>query len=231
MPAIECPQTEQTLLLRERHILSKHLEPLFFRQRPKLSISKRDSNKSDGSIAEPLFASMVRILASSPAQSSTNRLLKRVFVQMSDLSEQLCSNLVKCVLNYAIELLGEIVTDGDDASCEEEPDNNVTDSKGEVDADCEMAESTQQQKPLEESSQESLVNANEQSQAAETGTEDVTLVEDENEIDSIYDTNFIDENSVSNFGITSPMGLASEDSKSLAELSQSLQGNSGSVFD
>lgn len=165
---------------------------------------------------------MVRILASSPAQSSTSKLLKRVFVQMSDLSEQLCSNLVKCVLNYAIELLGEIVIVKEDTSNGEDAENN-NETKSETNAECDAGESVQQQQPLEESSQESCVS-NEQAHSQTQAATEIEI-EDANEIDSIYDTNFMDENSVSNFGMASPsMCQASEDSKSLAELSQNPQG-------
>lgn len=146
---------------------------------------------------------------------------------MSDLSEQLCSNLVKCVLNHAIELLGAIVTVKDDTGSDEDAENN-NETKSEADADCDVGESAQQQQqPLEESSQESLMLNEQALERRQSQTQAATEIEmeDANEIDSIYDTHFMDENSVSNFGMASPsMCQAGEDSKSLAELSQNPQG-------
>ena len=57
---------------------------------------------------------MVRSLAASEPRSATSRLLRRVLVQMADLSPELCARLLRSVLDYAAALLAGVLEEAED---------------------------------------------------------------------------------------------------------------------
>jgi len=113
---------EDTIMLQERRLLSEHLEFLF--EKEKLKKTKLfDTDVSNQEKYAPTFISMIKALIMCSNKSRVNKLLKRVCIQVSDLSDKMCSLLLECLFDHAIYLLAKIKDENFDVNDQEEDDN------------------------------------------------------------------------------------------------------------
>ena len=180
---------EEFRMLAERKVLSDHLEPLFMRDKLKKSNLMFDESGSATNVEKttPVFINLIRALSVTSAKSKCRVLMKRVCVQLCDLSESMCSLLIRCLLDYGIELLAVLKEDDD---IETEPEMNVEDGL--------TLNGANNQSHLDKTHDEN--NANSMEIAHEISGDhsrshieinDTTI--ENNEMDSIYDTNLIDD--------------------------------------
>jgi hypothetical protein len=112
-----CYKTRQAKVLSERRILSDHLLPLFLNDKLNsinLFIEPKGDNHSHSA-----FVSMIRILCLTSTKTKLNSLFKRICVQLCDVSDVVCSHLLRTLLDYAIELFDRIKFDNDFIEIEE----------------------------------------------------------------------------------------------------------------
>jgi hypothetical protein len=94
-------------MLNHRKILSEYLEPLFLNE----NVNSISLSLDPKTISNSPFVYLIRTFALTPSHSRLNIMFKRICVQLSDMSERLCSNVLKTLLDYAIELLDQIKSD------------------------------------------------------------------------------------------------------------------------
>ena len=99
---------EDIIMLNERRLLSDHLEPLLLNDTLKKKSNLFDLEQDK---LAPTLINMLRTLSISSHKSNVNYYLKRICVQLCDLSDKMCSLIVKCLLDYAIELLNKVKND------------------------------------------------------------------------------------------------------------------------
>ncbi len=153
---------EEMQMLKERVWLSEQLLTLF------------GGDSSDMGLLDRL----IRVLCSASAQTATSVLLKRVFVQLSDVSEAVCARLSQSLLGYGMELFYELTNE---KSVEDDDDGEV-----------EMEEKASE---WGENGDEEVERLNRESCGGQMEAGDVFAEDGQNgyDIDSIYDTGLMDE--------------------------------------
>ena len=111
-------RAKHTKILNERKLLTDHVASLFMNEKINsinLFIEPKGVNGDHSA-----FVSMVRVLSLTSPKTKLNALFKRVCVQLSDLSDLVCSHLIRTILDYGIELLDRIKFDNDFIEIEED---------------------------------------------------------------------------------------------------------------
>ena len=193
-------RTEEMQILKERRFLSDHLEPLFI------------TSGTGNAEKQHIFVTFIRVLCLTSAKSAANGLLKRIFVQLSDLSENVCASLIRCLLDYAIELFNELtIVEGEGRTDRDEDEENNEEVDEQVLADREVEEAINNRESssllgsfIEKNSELSRLHQQHLS-ANNSNTTNINQMDmddvfnDANEsgdMDSIYDTNLMDDNSL-----------------------------------
>ena len=104
-------------MLNQRKILSDYLEPLFINQSLNSLNLSIEVNKNE----YPVFVTMIRVLSLTTQRTRLNNLFRRICLKLSDISEKLCSYLLKTLLDYAIELFDNLKQNNDLIQIEVEP--------------------------------------------------------------------------------------------------------------
>jgi len=120
-----------------------------------------------------LFDRLVRTLCNSSSHTETSGLLRRVFVQLTDVSEAVCFRVVKSMIEYGMDLFYELTT---------EKGLNSEDELEMEDKGSELEETGDEEACGDQIDESEVLVAN--------NSENVC------DIDSIYDTGLMDENSV-----------------------------------
>ena len=113
-----CYKTRQTTILSERKLLSDHLTSLFLNEKLNsidLFIEPKGVNGTHSA-----FVSMIRILSLTSTKTKMNSLFKRICMQLADVSDIVCSHLLRTFLDYAIELFDRIKFDNQFLEIEED---------------------------------------------------------------------------------------------------------------
>jgi hypothetical protein len=119
--------------INERKILSDHLEPLFLNEKLN-SINLVMDNQDTSSTCHSTFVYLIRIMSQLSSKSKSSALFKRICVQLCDLSDKVCSLVLKTILDYGIELLDRIKFDYDMVEVENEMTNEAKTQSDKVDA-------------------------------------------------------------------------------------------------
>ncbi len=184
---------EDSIMLNERRVLSDHLEPLFKREKlKKFKIFDLDNEKY-----APTLIGLIKTLSISSNKTKVNSLLKRVCLQISDLSDKMCTHLLKCLLEYAMDLLARLKDDNyendDDSNEEFTEEKNLNQNCEEKLASDNIFNEYEDELGEEEPIDELLNQESEKingliNEIIESHVQNGTEVIKENEIDSLYDT-------------------------------------------
>jgi hypothetical protein len=108
-------KTTDLQILNQRKMLSDYLEPLFMNESiNSLNLFTEVQNNDE----YPMFVTMIRVLSLSTRKTKLNNLFKRICLKLSDLSEKLCSYLLKTLLDFAIELFNSLKKNNDSIQIE-----------------------------------------------------------------------------------------------------------------